>query len=98
MLSTGHGSHLVSLLHPWLTPHLSAHQIPMASYPVEPLYDAYGKPLVMRPEYTHHGYPMAPQYPGMAQPYPMMHPGPYPSYPVADPGYNQGGKMADACL
>ncbi|XP_046882434.1 protein shisa-4 [Hypomesus transpacificus] len=67
-----------------------AHQIPMASYPVEPLYDAYGKPLVMRPEYTHHGYPMAPQYPGMAQPYPMMHPGPYPSYPVADPGYNQG--------
>lgn len=66
-------------------------QIPMASYPVEPMYDAFGKPL------GHHdypnppmGYPMAPQYhPGMPQQYPMMPPGHYPPYPPADPSYSQ---------
>lgn len=65
----------------------------MTSYPVEPMYDAYGKPLVMgHPDYQHPGYPMAPQYSGMPQPYPMMQPGPFPPYPMADPGYPQGGK------
>ncbi|CAB1314625.1 unnamed protein product [Coregonus sp. 'balchen'] len=72
------------------TPYDAQH-IPMASYPVEPMYDAYGKPLVMgHPDYQHPGYPMAPQYPGMPQPYPMMQPGPFPPYPMADPGYPQG--------
>lgn len=71
------------------TPYDAQH-IPMASYPVEPMYDAYGKPMGMGPEYSTPGYPMAPQYPGMAQPYPMMHPGPYPPYPMVDPGYSQG--------
>ncbi|XP_030634588.1 protein shisa-4 [Chanos chanos] len=62
-----------------------AQQIPMASYPVEPMYDAYGKPIG-HPDYTNPGYPMAPQYP---QQYPMMQPGPYPPYPPVDPAYSQ---------
>ncbi|XP_077385638.1 protein shisa-4 [Festucalex cinctus] len=62
-------------------------QIPMASYPVEPLYDAYGKPLGPA-EYPHAGYPMAPQYPGMPSQYPMMQPGQYPP-PHMDPAYSQ---------
>ncbi|XP_036387464.1 protein shisa-4 isoform X2 [Megalops cyprinoides] len=66
-----------------------AQQIPMASYPVDPMYDAYGKPIG-QPDYQAPGYPMAPQYnPGMPQQYPMMHQGPYPPYPPADPGYGQ---------
>lgn len=64
------------------TPYEAQH-IPMASYPVEPMYDAYGKP-VGHPDY--HGYPMAPQYPGVPQQYPMMPQGPYPP----DAGYSQG--------
>lgn len=56
-----------------------AQQIPMASYPMDPMYDAYGKPIGPHP-----GYPMAPQYhPGMPQ-------GPYHPYPPVDPGYGQG--------
>lgn len=58
-----------------------AQNIPMASYPVEPMHDVYGKPLGA-------GYPMAPQYPGMSVHYPMMHPGPYPSQSM-DPTYSQ---------
>ncbi|KAI4896725.1 hypothetical protein NFI96_024014 [Prochilodus magdalenae] len=64
-----------------------AQQIPMASYPVEPMYDAYGKPIG-NPE--HPGYPVAPQYPGMPPQYPLMTQGPYPHYSPADPGYSQG--------
>jgi len=60
----------------------------MASYPVEPMYDAYGKPLGPT-EYAHAGYPMAPQYPGMPPQYPLMQPGPYPPHPM-DPAYSQG--------
>ena len=60
----------------------------MASYPVEPMYDAYGKPLGPT-EYPHPGYPMAPQYPGMPPQYPMMQPGPYPPH-LMDPAYSQG--------
>ena len=66
-----------------------AQQIPMTSYPVEPMYDAYGKPLGPS-DYPHPGYPMAPLYPGMPPQYPMMQPGPYAAYPMADPGYSQG--------
>ncbi|CAJ1050364.1 protein shisa-4 [Xyrichtys novacula] len=62
-------------------------QIPMASYPVEPMYDAYGKPLGPS-EYPHPGYPMAPQYPGMPPQYAMMQPGPYPPH-MMDPAYSQ---------
>ncbi|XP_012732073.2 protein shisa-4 [Fundulus heteroclitus] len=68
------------------TPYDAQH-IPMASYPVEPMHDAYGKPLGPS-EYPHAGYPMAPQYPGMPVHYPMMHPGPYPSHSM-DPAYSQ---------
>ncbi|KAI1893100.1 hypothetical protein AGOR_G00140420 [Albula goreensis] len=68
-------------------------QIPMASYPVEPAYDAYGKP-VSQPEYQHPAYPSAPPgqppYPGPPQPYPMMGPGPYPAYPPVNPAYAAG--------
>lgn len=60
----------------------------MASYPVEPMYDAYGKPLAPS-EYPHAGYPMAPQYPGMPPQYPVMQPGPYPPH-MMDPAYSQG--------
>ncbi|XP_064161644.1 protein shisa-4 [Anguilla rostrata] len=56
-----------------------AQHIPMASYPVDPMYDAYGKPIGPHP-----GYPMAPQYhPGVPQ-------GPYHPYPPVDPRYGQG--------
>uniref|UniRef100_A0AAX7T047 Shisa N-terminal domain-containing protein n=1 Tax=Astatotilapia calliptera TaxID=8154 RepID=A0AAX7T047_ASTCA len=65
-----------------------AQQIPMASYPVEPMYDAYGKPICPS-EYPPVGYPMAPQYPGMPPQYPMMQPGPYVPRPM-DPAYSQG--------
>ncbi|XP_031423796.1 protein shisa-4 isoform X2 [Clupea harengus] len=70
-----------------------AQQIPMASYPVEPMYDAFGKP-VGHPDYLHPhmGYPMAPQYhPGMPQQYPMMpqHYPMMPPYHPADPSYSQ---------
>ncbi|XP_056131274.1 protein shisa-4 [Lampris incognitus] len=68
--------------------HYDAQQIPMASYPVEPMYDAYGKPLGST-EYPHPGYRMAPQYPGMPPQYPMMQPGSYPHYPMADPVHSQ---------
>lgn len=54
----------------------------MVSYPVEPMYDAYGKPLGPA------GYPLAPQYPGMPAQYPMMQPGPYPHH--MEPAYSQG--------
>ncbi|XP_023810674.1 protein shisa-4 isoform X2 [Oryzias latipes] len=64
-----------------------AQQIPMASYPVEHMYDAYGKPLGPS-EYPHLGYPMAPQYPGMPPQYPVMQPGLYPPQPL-DPSYSQ---------
>ncbi|XP_066528492.1 protein shisa-4 [Hoplias malabaricus] len=64
-----------------------AQQIPMSSYPVEPMYDAYGKPIG-NPENP--GYPLAPHYPGMPPHYPMMPQGPYPPYPPVDPGYSQG--------
>lgn len=60
----------------------------MASYPVEPMYDAYGKPLGPS-DYPHAGYPMAPQYPGMPPQYPVMQPGPYPPH-MMDPAYSQG--------
>lgn len=60
----------------------------MASYPVEPMYDVYGKPIGPS-EYPPVGYPMAPQYSGMPPQYPMMQPGPYPPHPV-DPSYSQG--------
>lgn len=50
----------------------------MASYPVEHMYDAYGKPIG-HPEYP--GYPMVPQYLMMPQ-------GPYPPHPP-DPGFSQ---------
>lgn len=60
----------------------------MSSYPVEPMYDAYGKPLGPS-EYPHASYPMAPQYPGMPPQYPMMQPGPYPPH-MMDPAYSQG--------
>lgn len=60
----------------------------MASYPVEPMYDAYGKPICPS-EYPPVGYPMAPQYPGMPPQYPMMQPGPYVPRPM-DPAYSQG--------
>ena len=63
-------------------------QIPMASYPLEPMYDAYGKPLGPS-EYPHVGYPMQAQYPGMPPQYPVMHPGPYPPH-LMDPAYSQG--------
>ncbi|XP_041946438.1 protein shisa-4 [Alosa pseudoharengus] len=72
------------------TPYDAQH-IPMASYPVEPMYDAFGKPLG-HPDYPNPpmGYPMAPQYhPGMPQQYPMMPPGPYAPYPHNDPSYSQ---------
>ncbi|MEQ2198773.1 hypothetical protein XENOCAPTIV_018148 [Xenoophorus captivus] len=65
-----------------------AQHIPMASYPVEPMHDAYGKPLGPS-EYPPAGYPMVPQYTGMPVHYPMMHPGPYPSHSM-DPAYGQG--------
>ncbi|KAI1890583.1 hypothetical protein AGOR_G00155170 [Albula goreensis] len=65
-----------------------AQQIPMASYPVDPMFDAYGKPIG-HPDYQHPGYPMAPQFgPGVPHQYPMMPQGPYHAYPV-DPGYGQ---------
>lgn len=60
----------------------------MASYPVEPMYDAYGKPLGPA-DYPRAGYPLAPQYPGMPPQYPMMQPGPYPPN-MMDPAYSQG--------
>ncbi|XP_036389473.1 protein shisa-4-like [Megalops cyprinoides] len=68
-----------------------AQQIPMAT-PVNPMYDAYGKPIG-QPDYQHPGYPTAPQnpppyQPGMAQHYPMPQ-GPYPPYPPANLGYGQ---------
>lgn len=66
----------------------TAQQIPMATYPVEPMYDAYGKPLGPS-EYLHAGYPMVPQYPGMPPQYPVMQPGPYPPQSM-DPAYSQG--------
>ncbi|XP_048109741.1 LOW QUALITY PROTEIN: protein shisa-4 [Alosa alosa] len=71
------------------TPYDAQH-IPMASYPVEPMYDAFGKPLG-HPDYPNPmGYPMAPQYhPGMPQQYPMMPPGPYAPYPHNDPSSSQ---------
>ncbi|KAM6927488.1 protein shisa-4 isoform 1-T1 [Xenentodon cancila] len=65
----------------------TAQHIPMASYPAEPMYDAYGKPLGPS-DYPHAGYPMAPHYPGMPPQYPMMQQGPYPPHPV-DPVYSQ---------
>uniref|UniRef100_A0A7N8YKP2 Shisa family member 4 n=1 Tax=Mastacembelus armatus TaxID=205130 RepID=A0A7N8YKP2_9TELE len=64
-----------------------AQQIPMSSYPVEPMHDAYGKPLGPS-EYPHAGYPVAPHYPGMPPQYPVMQPGPYPPHPM-DPAYSQ---------
>lgn len=60
----------------------------MASYPVQPMYDAYGKPLG-HPENPHAGYPMAPQYSGMPPQYAVMQPGPYPPQ-MMDPAYGQG--------
>lgn len=60
----------------------------MASYPVEPMYDAYGKPLGPS-EYPHAGYPVAPQYPGMPPQYPVLQPALYPPHPM-DPAYSQG--------
>ena len=73
---------------------ISAQHIPMASYPTERMYDAYGKPLGPS-DYPHPGYSAAPQYPGMPPQYPMMQPGPYPPYPMVDPTYGQG-KMSIA--
>ncbi|AWP02533.1 Hypothetical protein SMAX5B_005163 [Scophthalmus maximus] len=64
-----------------------AQQIPMATYPLEPMYDAYGKPLGPS-EYPHAVYPMATHYPGMPPQYPVMHPGPYPPH-LMDPAYSQ---------
>jgi len=66
---------------------ISAQHIPMASYPVEHMYDAYGKPIG-HPDYP--GFPMVPQYPGVPHQYPMMHHGPYPPNPP-DAGYSQAG-------
>uniref|UniRef100_A0A3B3TBZ4 Shisa family member 4 n=1 Tax=Paramormyrops kingsleyae TaxID=1676925 RepID=A0A3B3TBZ4_9TELE len=61
-------------------------QIPMASYPVDPAFNAYGKPMGPA-DYHNPGYPMAPHYySGMPQQYPMMPQGPTPPYPPADPG------------
>lgn len=60
----------------------------MASYPLEPTYDVYGKPLGPS-DYPHPGYPMHAQYPGMPPQYPAMQPGPYPLHPM-DPSYSQG--------
>lgn len=60
----------------------------MSSYPVEPMYDAYGKPLGPS-EYPHPSYPMVPQYPGMPPHYPMMQAGPYAPH-MMDPAYSQG--------
>uniref|UniRef100_A0A673HJW7 Shisa family member 4 n=1 Tax=Sinocyclocheilus rhinocerous TaxID=307959 RepID=A0A673HJW7_9TELE len=65
------------------TPYEAQH-IPMASYPVEHMYDASGKPIG-HPDYP--GYPMVPQYPGVPHHYPMMPQGPYPP----DAGYSQAG-------
>ncbi|RXN38018.1 importin-9 isoform X1 [Labeo rohita] len=62
-----------------------AQHIPMASYPVEHMYDASGKPIG-HPDYP--GYPMVPQYPGVPHQYPMMPQGPYPPNPP-DAGYSQ---------
>lgn len=59
----------------------------MASYPVEHMYDASGKPIG-HPDYP--GYPMVPQYPGVPHHYPMMPQGPYPPNPP-DAGYSQAG-------
>ncbi|XP_063072075.1 protein shisa-4 [Engraulis encrasicolus] len=76
------------------TPYDAQH-IPMASYPVEPMYDAFGKPMGAGHHEYPVGYPMAPHphyHPGMAMPpqhYPIMHPGPYPPYPPQDPNYSQ---------
>lgn len=63
----------------------------MASYPVQPMYDAYGKPLG-HPENLHAGYPMAPQYPGMPPQYAVMQPGVYPPQ-MMDPAYGQGNML-----
>ncbi|KAK9528741.1 hypothetical protein VZT92_012887 [Zoarces viviparus] len=67
-------------------------QIPMASYPVEAMYDAYGKPLgpseYPHAGYPYAGYPMAPHYLGMPPHYPMMQPGHYPPH-LMDPVYSQ---------
>ncbi|KAJ8386385.1 hypothetical protein AAFF_G00170900 [Aldrovandia affinis] len=66
-------------------------QFPMASYPMDPVYDAYGKPIG-QPDYQYPAYPTGPPthplyQPGMPQPYPMMGPGPYPPYPSVNPAY-----------
>ncbi|XP_016101478.1 protein shisa-4 [Sinocyclocheilus grahami] len=66
------------------TPYEAQH-IPMASYPVEHMYDASGKPIG-HPDYP--GYPMVPQYPGVPHHYPMMPQAPYPPNPP-DAGYSQ---------
>lgn len=59
----------------------------MASYPVEPMCDAYGKPIGHYP-----AYPMVPQYPGIPHQYPMMAQCPYPPNPH-DAGYSQAGRQ-----
>lgn len=69
----------------------TAQQIPMASYPVQPMYDAYGKPLG-HPENLQAGYPMAPQYSGMPPQYAVMQPGAYPPQ-MMDPAYGQGNML-----
>ncbi|XP_035237887.1 protein shisa-4-like isoform X1 [Anguilla anguilla] len=68
-------------------------QIPMASYPGNPMYDAHGKPIG-QPEYQYPAFPTAPAppgqlsyQPGIPQPYPAMVPGPYPPYPPVNPEY-----------
>ncbi|KAJ8395387.1 hypothetical protein AAFF_G00033720 [Aldrovandia affinis] len=66
-----------------------AQQIPMTNYPVDHMYNAYGKPIGQL-DYQHPGYPMAPQFnPAMPHQYPVMPQGPYHPYPPVDPGYGQ---------
>ncbi|XP_053509176.1 protein shisa-4 isoform X2 [Ictalurus furcatus] len=64
-------------------------QIPMASYPMGPMYDAYGKPIG---NFEYSGYAVAPQYPGMPQQCPSFHQMPYPPCLPANPGPSHGGK------
>ncbi|KAG9352854.1 hypothetical protein JZ751_017430 [Albula glossodonta] len=81
-VSAGHGADSWAAFHMTLLPHARLpQQIPMASYPMDPMFDAYGKPIG-HPDYQHPGYPMAPQFgPGVPHQYPMMPQGPYHAYP-----------------
>uniref|UniRef100_A0A8C9T2K9 Shisa family member 4 n=1 Tax=Scleropages formosus TaxID=113540 RepID=A0A8C9T2K9_SCLFO len=69
-------------------------QIPLASYPVDPTYNTYGKPMMGGADPQNPGYPVVPQYyPGMPQQYPIVPQFPSSSYPPVDLGIGQPGEV-----